>query len=218
MSSCTPRHLLVAAIALGALVFALGRSVAHAEPAATIDPARGTVVHVGDSFLDTGLQQALRRRFLGDRTRYVSAGKARSQLGHWAGGLDLERLYFLHRPALFLITLGANEAAAPPATRVGRVRRIISNLRGTPCVWVSFPSWKGSSDALNRMIRRESAPCRYFDSDAIATTIARRRDGIHPTEAGSAVWADAVYRWLKAERDPAASAFWTLKPVPPGER
>ncbi len=207
---------LAAAVAL-VVPLAVAPSASEAQTPTAPDYSNGTIVHIGDSFLDSGLQQALKPKLLGEKTHYISLAKASSYLGEWSVSPDLAKLYFSHRPALFLITLGANETKAPPASRVASVRRLVQNLHGTPCVWVGFPIWKNEPTGLNEMIRRESAPCRYFDSDAIGEQIPRARDKIHPTTAGGAIWAEAVFKWLKAERDPGKAAYWTLKPAPPEE-
>jgi len=53
-------------------------------------------------------------------------------------------------------------------------------MTGVPCVWISVPLWKGAPSGLNEMIRRESAPCRHFDSGAVAAKITRQADHVHP--------------------------------------
>lgn len=189
----------------------------HAGSPPPPDHANGVVVHVGDSFIDGGLQQTLKPKFAAEKTKYVSVGKASSYLGQWSAWPDISELYYRYHPVLFLATLGANEAKAPPESRVNAVRQIVKNMRGAPCVWVAFPTWSGMSNTLNQMIRKESAPCRYFDSDAIAAQIPRGPDKIHPTREGSVLWAEAVFKWLSAERDRSAKAYWTLKSAPPGE-
>lgn len=201
---------------------ALALAAAAAPPAGAQAPAppdrsNGTVLHIGDSFLEGGLMQALKPKFVADKTHYVSMAKSSSYLGEWSVSQELNQAYFSHRPVLFLITLGANETKAPPKSRVASVKRLIKSLRGTPCVWVGFPIWKDEPTGLNEMIKRESAPCRYFDSDAIADKIPRNKDKIHPTKAGSALWAELFYTWLKAQRDEKGEGYWALKPAAPGE-
>lgn len=202
-------------IAVAAAALGVGFPLAHAEPP-TPDYSNGTVVHFGDSFVDAGLQQSLRPKFNAASTRYLNFGKSSSYLANWAFGKDLTNLYYSHRPALFLINLGANETRAKPEARAASVRQIVKTLKGTPCVWLSIPMWKGEPTGLNEMIRRESAPCRYFDSSVVASTLPRTRDGIHPSPTGGEIWADALWTWLRDERDPTKGA-WALKPAPASE-
>lgn len=171
------------------------------------------VVHIGDSFVDAGFRQAAGPKFAREGARYVPLSKTSSYLGTWAGTPEMIEIFYRYRPSLYLVTLGANEMAAPPASRVSLVRRIVKDLRGVPCVWVAVPAWKDAPTALNDMIRKEVAPCRYFDSTAVSSKIARQKDGIHPTVEGGAVWVDAFFTWLQAERD-LARGPWALKAGP----
>jgi lysophospholipase L1-like esterase len=197
---------LVALVLLAALP-----SPAHGDAP---DFSEGTVVHFGDSFVDAGLRQSLGPRFAAAHTRYVVSSKTSSWLSTWAGSVELNKLYWGWRPSLFIVTLGANELRAAPAPRAAMVRQIVREMHGTPCVWISIPLWQGMPSDLNDMIAHESAPCRFFDSSAIADTIARQAwDGAHPTLEGGARWAEAFWTWLEAERDRSAGR-WALKPRP----
>ncbi len=178
--------------------------------------ANGTVIHIGDSFVDAGLSAALRPKFAAEATRYLNFGKHSTYLGTWAFEENLENYYYDYRPALVLVTLGANEPAAPPETRARLVREIVKRLRGAPCVWISTPLWKGAPTGLNDMIRRESAPCRFFDSSAVAADMPRMKDGVHPDKQGGQMWADAFWRWLDENRDP-SRGYWGIKDAPPEE-
>jgi hypothetical protein len=208
-SIVVPGSLVAGAIALIAVAAPRASRAQQVDPEST----NGTVVHVGDSFLDAGLRQALGPKFRGEHTRYIAQSKTSSYLGQWAFGTTLNELYWSWRPSLFLVTLGANEMRAAPETRVALIKKIVQELRGTPCVWVSVPIWKGETNALNEMIKRESLPCHYFDSSVVADKIERQSfDNIHPTIEGGAVWAEAFWTWLQNERDPSAGP-WALKPL-----
>jgi hypothetical protein len=180
-------------------------------------PPNGFVIHIGDSFVDAGLQQALRPKFHEMGTKYLSFARTSSWLSTWAASPEIDNLYFGYRPALFLVTLGANELFAKPADRrAPLVRAIVRRFRGTPCVWISIPVWEGAPTDLVEMTRRESAPCRHFDSSEVGARMTRQRDKRHPDTAGGAMWADAFWEWLMKERDP-DRGFWALKPAPPEE-
>jgi lysophospholipase L1-like esterase len=184
---------------------------------AATDAPNGSVVHFGDSFVNAGLQQNLRPRFRNAQTRYFVFGKTSAWLATWAHGPELDTLYWGYRPSLFLITLGANDLRFnQPELRIPVVQRIVQRLRHTPCVWIGPPDWHPGPSPMLDMIRENSAPCRYFDSNAIASKISRQSDKIHPDDAGGALWADAFWNWLQQERDP-EHGYWALKPAPPEE-
>lgn len=180
-------------------------------------PKNGFVIHIGDSFVDSGLQQALRPKFRTMDTKYLSHGKTSAWLSTWANGIDLDNLYFGFRPALFLVTLGANDLFAKPAEkRAPLVREIVRHMHGAPCVWISIPAWPGAPTDMVEMARRESAPCRHFDSSEVSARMTRQADKRHPNTEDGAMWAEAVWAWLQRERDP-DRGFWALKPAPPEE-
>jgi hypothetical protein len=177
----------------------------------------GLVVHFGDSFVHAGLQQTLRPKFRAMNTRYVSQGKTSSWLATWARGPDLENLYWSYHPSLFIVTLGANDLCFHPADKQAHlVHEIVRKMRGTPCVWVGIPIWETAPRDQVEMTRRECGPCRYFDSNALATQISRQADGRHPDAAGGALWAQAFWSWLLEQRD-LSRGGWSLKPAPPDE-
>jgi hypothetical protein len=156
------------------------------------------------------------------RARYQVKSEQSSFTVTWAA--KMERVIANHQPDLVIINLGANEVANinPPA-HAPAVRRIVKSIGDRPCVWVSPPLWRKDTGIID-VIRENSAPCRFFDSDALVTApIPRQSDKIHPNEEGGAVWADAFWRWLEAERAPAPPASgpggrpWALKPAPPEE-
>ena len=180
-------------------------------------PPNGFVIHIGDSFVDAGLKQALRPKFKEMSTRYLSYARTSSWLSSWASDPELDNLYWGYRPALFLVTLGANELNAKPAERRAHlVHEINRHFRSTPCVWISIPIWEGAPRDLVDVTQRESAPCRFFDSSQVGARMTRQSDKRHPDAAGGALWADTFWQWLMRERDP-SKGFWALKPAPPDE-
>lgn len=215
------RNLLVAGLvgAAGMGVLAMpALADAPKDPPRAVQPGpNGLVVHFGDSFVDAGLRQNLAPKFASHQTRYFFFGRRMSVLANWASSSELDELYFGFRPSLFLVTLGANDLSFPNAEqRVALVRKIVGKMRGTPCVWISIPLWQGAPTSMAEMFRRECAPCRYFDSSAVAATMSRQKDGRHPDAKGGAAWAEAVWSWLQEERDP-AQGYWGLKPPAAGE-
>jgi hypothetical protein len=164
-------------------------------------PPNTVVLHIGDSFLLAGFAQALKPRMKALGVRYEVRSEQSSYTTTWAG--KMERLMVETKPDLVIINLGANEIAnTDPPTHAPAVRRIVKGIGGRPCVWVSPPLWRKDTGIIN-VIRENSAPCRFFDSDRLVPQpIPRINDKIHPTLLGGAEWAKAFWNWLHAERVP----------------
>jgi lysophospholipase L1-like esterase len=179
------------------------------------------VLHIGDSFAVAGFAQALRPRMAALGVRYEVRAETSSYTTTWAGKMDL--LIANTQPDLVIVNLGANEFTnSDPPAHAPAVRRIVKAIGNRPCVWVSPPSWRKDT-GITAVMRENSAPCRFFDSDALVTTpIARQSDKIHPTGAGGAIWAEAFWSWLNQQRAPAEEGSskaspWRLLPAPPDE-
>ena len=184
-------------------------------------PTGTAVLHIGDSFAVAGFAQALRPRMAALGVRYEVRAETSSYTTTWAGKMDL--LIANTQPDLVIVNLGANEFTnSDPPSHAPAVRRIVKAIGNRPCVWVSPPSWRKDT-GITAVMRENSAPCRFFDSDALVTTpIARQSDKIHPTAAGGAVWAEAFWSWLNQQRAPAEegpnkASPWRLLPAPPDE-
>ncbi|WP_437820014.1 SGNH/GDSL hydrolase family protein [Sorangium sp. So ce1078] len=196
-----------------------------AAPPAFEVPPNTAVLHIGDSFALAGFAQALRPRMQEHRVRYAVKAETSSYTVTWASRMEL--LVANYQPDLVIISLGANEVenVNPPA-HAGAIRRIVKAIGGRPCVWVSPPLWRKDTGIID-VIRTNSAPCRFFDSDALVPgPLPRKKDKIHPNEVGGARWADAFWAWLMAEHLPpgegegdpeARRSPWALRPSPPEE-
>ncbi|HQP34078.1 MAG TPA: SGNH/GDSL hydrolase family protein [Polyangiaceae bacterium] len=219
LPACTVLAGLAALIAAGALTSIPGALAAPANGRPVVAPGpNGTVVHIGDSFLDAGLHQALKPRFQAEQTKYFKVAKTRAWIATFAYGSEIEAFRTGYQPSLYLITVGANDLVYPrPEERVKVVRDLVQKIGGRPCVWISTPLWRGAPTAYVDMIRRECAPCRHFDSETVNARITRQPDGRHPDTKGGAVWAEAFWTWLQAERAPVEGNYWALKPAPPEE-
>ena len=208
-------------------------ATASATPIAPIAPAappppppippNTVVIHIGDSFALAGFAKALKPRMKALGVRYEVRAETSSFTTTWSGKIDL--VVANTQPDLVIINLGANEVAnIDPAAHAPAIRHIVAALKGRPCVWVSPPSWRKDT-GIQDVIRKNSGPCRYFDSDKLVTTpIPRQKDHIHPTDEGGAIWADAFWAWLQAERAAAREPDgtkpanpWLLKPSAPDE-
>lgn len=149
--------------------------------------------------------------------RYYSHGRVRAWLSTWSDQPGLEEMLARYKPALILVTLGANEMVdRRPEGRAVLVRRLVKRFHDAPCVWIGHPVWKGVGPGLMEVIRRSSAPCRYFDSVPMSDAIKRQPDGIHPDKEGGAYWAKTVFDWIQQERD-VSRGHWVMKDAPAGE-
>ncbi|MEP7121263.1 MAG: SGNH/GDSL hydrolase family protein [Byssovorax sp.] len=193
-----------------------------ARPAAPPPIPTGTaVLHVGDSFAVAGFAQALKPHMAALGVRYEVRAETSSFTTTWAARMDL--LVANTQPDLVIINLGANEFTnTDPPAHAPAIRRIVKSIGSRPCVWVSPPSWRKDT-GITEVMRQNTAPCRFFDSDVLVKTpIPRQGDKIHPSEAGGAIWAEAFWVWLNEQRAPAEDGAikvspWRLLPAPPEE-
>lgn len=187
-------------------------------------PPNTAVLNIGDSFLLAGFAQALKPKMKEVGARYEVKSEQSSFTVTWASKMEL--VVANTQPDLVIINLGANEISnTDPPTHAPAVRRIVKSIGDRPCVWVSPPSWRKDTGILD-VIRENSAPCRFFDSDEhVKENIPRQSDKIHPNAEGGAIWAAAFWRWLHEQRAPEEPlpegakkpSPWKLKPAPPEE-
>ncbi|MGH7434265.1 MAG: SGNH/GDSL hydrolase family protein [Polyangiaceae bacterium] len=173
------------------------------------------VLHVGDSFVHAFLWQTLRPLFLADHTQYVVQAATSTYTTTWASSPELEE-WLARRPALVIVTLGANEAdMTVPEMHARAVETLARKIAatGASCVWVTPPMWKAENGILD-VIHDHCAPCIFFDSDAVLgglTKEERQSDRIHPNRRGGERWAHAFWQWLEEHRDPSRGP-WALDP------
>ncbi|MBK8259108.1 MAG: SGNH/GDSL hydrolase family protein [Polyangiaceae bacterium] len=182
------------------------------------------MLNIGDSFLLAGFAQALKPKMKELGVRYEVKSEQSSFTVTWAAKMELTVANT--QPDLVIINLGANEMSnTDPPAHAPAIRRIVKAIGGRPCVWVSPPSWHKDTGILD-VIRENSAPCRFFDSDELVKQpIPRQSDKIHPNPEGGALWADTFWKWLQEQRAPQVAvpegtkppSPWTLKPSPPEE-
>jgi hypothetical protein len=184
-------------------------------------PRKGTVVlHVGDSFVHAGLTQRLRKLFEPLEVRYEVRAEHSTNSLDWAKRIP--ELVASTQPDLVIVTLGGNEIGSKHLEVQGRaVERIVKAIGGRPCVWTTPPLWMEESGLFDT-IQAHLAPCRFFETDlVVGKFIPRRADAIHPTPGGGAMWADALFAWLLAQRaatgDGPSARPWELVPPPADE-
>ena len=139
---------------------------------------RDWVLHIGDSFTHAFLRQNLGPRFRAAGARYVVDATTATYTTTWASNPDLDQ-WLARRPALVLVTLGANEFDLPFPTQHARAVATIAHkiaASGAACVWIAPPMWTPDTGILE-VIYENCAPCVYFDSDALLGGLARSERG-----------------------------------------
>ena len=191
-----------------------------AAPARTRPPPpskRSVVLHVGDSFVHSGLTQRLRKLLEPLAVRYEVRAEQSTNSLDWAKRVP--EAVAATQPDLVIVTLGGNEIGSRHLDVQARaIERIVKAIGDRPCVWTTPPLWM-AEDGLFDVIQTHVAPCRFFETDReLKAFIPRRKDKIHPTMEGGAQWADRLFEYLLEERTGEGDAPWALRAGPPEER
>ncbi|HNS97857.1 MAG TPA: SGNH/GDSL hydrolase family protein [Polyangiaceae bacterium] len=213
------RFSLVAACLLGGLAAIALLPAAAASDSAPLAPNAPVVLHVGDSFVHVGFTQTLSPKFRNAGIRYVVRAKHSLYIPTLVNGVGLASLMRDHKPSLVILNIGANEMRMPqPSDHAPAIRQVseLVSREQTSCVWVTPPPPTDLGETgIVAEIKKNSSPCRVYDSTTIAPQLERERfDNVHPTRQAGARWAEAFWTWLQTERDP-SSHGWRLKPRPP---
>jgi lysophospholipase L1-like esterase len=175
------------------------------------------VLVIGDSFAEA-LGAGLRRKEGDFGGKAVLRGEKATFIPEWAGprrGVNV--LLLQEKPDLVVIALGGNELAmTTPEIRGPKIKELVKLIGETPCVWVSPPLWGNKDNGLLGVIRENSAPCRWFDSNVHSPDLPRGGDKIHPTAEGQVQWATTFLEWVRKERNADAKTF-ALRPRPSDE-
>lgn len=204
----------------------LDASVAHGDATARLDastlaqligdagadggialPRRYRVVlHAGDSMVGGygGLTKALEEKFKRAGARFLSDSWVSASVVTFDRQLRFRDLYKKNRPDLVIITLGANDVFVPsPQAFAWNVASTVKRLGATDCYWIGPPTWRKDTGIV-AVIRENCAPCKFFDSSDMS--IARTRDGIHPTNKGGAEWAERFWAFFLEEEQKKGNA------------
>ena len=186
----------------------------HVAPSAPPLPKGTVVLHVGDSFVHSGLSQRLRERLAPLEVKYEVRAQHSTNSLDWAKRVP--ELVTSTQPDLVIITLGGNEIGSKHLDVQARAaKRIVAAIGARPCVWTTPPLWMAESGLFDTLAEA-IAPCRFFETDQIVGRyLPRRDDRIHPTAEGGAMWADALFDYLMAER---SGERWRLAEAPASER
>lgn len=156
------------------------------------------VLHLGDSMVGgpNGLSKALEAHFKEVGAKFVRDWQEGVSILTFDHEHRLQDLIAKNSPDLVILTLGANDTTVPyPESLAASVRSLATKASagGRACYWMAPPLWKKSTGIVS-VIKKNAAPCKVFDSQYM--TIARAGDGIHPTNHGGAVWADAFFAFF----------------------
>lgn len=174
------------------------------------------VLHIGDSFVHSGLTQRLREHLKPLGVRYEVRAEHSTNSLDWAKRMP--EIVASTQPDLVIVTLGGNEIGSKHLDVQGRaVERIVKTIGDRPCVWTTPPLWMEESGVFDA-IQQHLAPCRFFETDVeVGKFIPRRDDKIHPTMEGGAMWADKLFAYLERERTTGQKP-WSLRDAPSVER
>jgi hypothetical protein len=186
---------------------------AAAKPEAPPPPKGTVVLHVGDSFVHSGLTQRLRELFGPFDVRYEVRAEHSTNSLDWAKRMP--ELVASTQPDFVIVTLGGNEIGSKHLDVQARAaERIVKAIGNRPCVWTTPPLWMEESGLFDA-VAPKVAPCRFFETDVVVGKfIPRREDKIHPTKEGGAMWAEALFAWTLRER---TGPRWELAKGPDAE-
>ncbi len=193
--------LLTRSVAAAAVALTLVGVGALATPQKQPKDARPVVVHVGDSFLGSGFEQALRPKFDALGVKYVTDSRTSAYTTTLNRLVKLDSLLTVHQPKLVILTVGANELSMPVPELHAHAVKGLAKLASTsaPCIWTLTPRWGRPDTGILAIIKRDAGPCRVYDPSAIEKDIPRGPDKIHPSNPkGGKVWADHFWAWMMA--------------------
>lgn len=154
------------------------------------------VLHAGDSMVGGGLARALRPKWEAEGAKYIRDVWESGSLRDFARSDRIPTLLKRHKPDLIILNLGANDVyEKEPEVVAPFVEKIAKMVQGTECWWIGPPLWKKEYERIVATLRDHSAPCIFLDSSPIE--MQRKKDGIHPDEAGGETWAAAIWAQLR---------------------
>jgi hypothetical protein len=208
-----PAAVMASAAAAPPSATAVTSAAPAAKPEAPPLPKGTVVLHVGDSFVHSGLTQRLRELFAPYDVRYEVRAEHSTNSLDWAKRMP--DLVASTQPDFVIVTLGGNEIGSKHLDVQARAaERIVKAIGNRPCVWTTPPLWMEESGLFDA-VAPKVAPCRFFETDVIVgKVIPRREDKIHPTKEGGAMWAEALFAWTLRER---TGPRWELAKGPDSE-
>ena len=182
----------VAASASATVAASAAVAAAVTEIDSGVDAGRAppkSVLHVGDSMVGGfgGLTKALEAHFKPLGSKFARDWQTSVSIQTYAHDKKFGELIAKNDPDLVIITLGANDMAAPfPKSLAPFIAAIAKKTAGRECWWLPPVPWSKDT-ALIQVIKDNAAPCKVYDGSSLK--VSRGPDGIHPTDGGGAVWA-----------------------------
>lgn len=156
---------------------------------------------IGDS-LAVGLGPQLQAIAKDQKVPFDAVAEVGTRIDQWATRADLDQHLAAFKPTLVLVSLGTNDAYMQGDWVVGRQQAALQALlakikaSGAEAVWIGPPTLPlKTSNGIVPMLKATIPSSHYFPSDT-ALQLPRGPDGIHPTVAGYAGWAGALWQWL----------------------
>ncbi len=174
-----------------------------------------SVLLIGDSTVGTkafGLSRELDKKFVAIGVKFHFHVETAAGLRNFANSKKTEKLVKEVNPDVVLLGLGTNNLSTPnTAAYEPFVKSIVAQTGGRPCYWIgplsiakavakqSGPDTPKNPDAVGKamvaMLKKNSAPCHYYDSYALE--IPREPDDVHATFMGAGKWANKIWTFLQ---------------------
>jgi lysophospholipase L1-like esterase len=202
---------------LGGLLLAGGVGLAVALKRRPKIGAHTRLLVIGDS-LAMGLDPHFKQLAAEAGVAYLGRGVSGSRIDQWAKSQWLDTYLEEFQPTLVLVSLGTNDAYLGGDVwdkQAPALEALLAKLKSFPnkyvndspgahysagaeIVWIGPPAlpqtYSGKQLDESFLDALADAPPYYFDSAELS--IPRGPDGLHPTAAGYAGWAGAIWSWL----------------------
>ena len=181
----------LALLAVGVLGFArkpTGTTASRVRP--------GRVLLIGDS-LAVGLKAPLAALANQAGIPFETRAVEGTHIPQWSANASVDETLARFQPTHVLVSLGTNDekvGTGIAAREAPALRALLQKIQsaGAEVAWIGPPALPFSRVGVSDMIR--AAVPRYFSSETLS--IPRAGDGLHPTGAGYASWAAAIWSWL----------------------
>ncbi len=160
------------------------------------DWAHARILHIGDSQLSRGYKSTLAAFFAEAGATFQQETWVGSKAKSWVVSGRASNLMRSFRPNVVLITLGTNTLRyQKPARERSWVLALIDRTAGTECFWIGPPPLIDDLHGYNEWLKKNTAPCRYFDSRVM--DFQKRSDRkFHVTSEQGAIWAERVWQFM----------------------
>ncbi|MEL6182010.1 MAG: hypothetical protein AAFS10_23825 [Myxococcota bacterium] len=178
----------------------LAQAVDRGHHAAKAAPRpRGKVMLIGDSMAGRLSRPLKALMDAGDGvTAFRSLHEVNDALHAWKrnGLVRLRSGLQTEQPDTVVVVMGTNDFLHPDVEQLtSTIAAVESAIAPRPCYWVGPPRLWTRDTGIVELLRSRTTHCAYLDSEPL--TIARGRDGWHPSPTGSAQWAQAIWGWIQ---------------------